>query len=210
MENESDGEREKEQQDEHMEVQENEPEGESNEEQQDEQMEEKENDVPIDMHDQQSGELYLLFKYEASQPEKAITIGKIAPGRQFVHGKKVGPKEGAFELLTVMCNDEIGPDDEPLQPNTFIIWPLNRASKRMGMHEERIRFRGKMFTNYLKSRGHAQRDWEKVMQKEQLNVGDHVLVRISRADRSNTCPRVMEAKVVEVDGIFVKWGRKRA
>uniref|UniRef100_A0A914W6K3 Reverse transcriptase/retrotransposon-derived protein RNase H-like domain-containing protein n=1 Tax=Plectus sambesii TaxID=2011161 RepID=A0A914W6K3_9BILA len=104
---------------------------------------------------QQITTLYLLYQFEAGQPEKAIAIGKFDPKRKVVHGTEVGKKEGAFEVILVIDGDAMGTDGEALMPKSFLIWPLNRATKCLGMTEETICFCSKMIEQYLKNRGHA-------------------------------------------------------
>uniref|UniRef100_A0A914XJJ4 Integrase catalytic domain-containing protein n=1 Tax=Plectus sambesii TaxID=2011161 RepID=A0A914XJJ4_9BILA len=152
----------------------------------------------------ENNDLYLLYKFETGQPEKAVAVGRLDPTRKLVHGQGVGPKEGAFEVVSVLDQEAIGPDDEPLQANSFLVWPMNRASNNLGRDEETIRFRSSMFMQYLKNRGHAQQEWLKVAQREELKPGDHVLLNIPRVDRTSTCPRAMEGEVAAVNGAFVR------
>jgi hypothetical protein len=157
---------------------------------------------------QPEDDLFLLYKYQAGQPEKSIAIAKLDAARKNVHGRSLSSKEGAFEVVTVLDDDEMGADEEPLQAKSYLIWPLNRASKYMGNSAESIQFRSQMFGNYLENRGHCQREWTQKAQKHRLEEGDHVLIPIQRVDRSNTCPRAMEGRVVEADEKFVRIGTK--
>uniref|UniRef100_A0A914V794 Reverse transcriptase/retrotransposon-derived protein RNase H-like domain-containing protein n=1 Tax=Plectus sambesii TaxID=2011161 RepID=A0A914V794_9BILA len=92
---------------------------------------------------------------KARQPKNVITIVKFDPKRKAVHGTEVGKKEGAFEVILVIDGDAMGTDGEALMPKSFLIWPLNRATKCLGMTEETIHFRSNMFMRYLQNRGQA-------------------------------------------------------
>ena len=118
----------------------------------------------------------------------------------------VAPTERAFEVLLTLDDEELGPDAEPLQPGTYLTWPMNRATNNMGTTVESIEFRSGMFQDYLKNRAHAREEWLKIAQQHRLEQGDHVLLPIKRVDRSNTCPKVMEGRVMSVKDNFVRIG----
>jgi hypothetical protein len=71
---------------------------------------------------------------------------------------------------------------------------------------ESIEFRSGMFQDYLKNRAHAREEWLKIAQQHRLEQGDHVLIPIQRVDRSNTCPKAMEGRVMSVKEKFVRIG----
>ncbi len=43
-------------------------------------------------------ELYLLYRFEAGHPEKAVAIATLDGQRRVVHGNEVASTEGAFEV----------------------------------------------------------------------------------------------------------------
>ncbi len=64
------------------------------------------------------------------------------------------------------------------------------------------------FITYLKGRGKQNLLYQnQLSSRRNLEVGDHVLLPIPRVDRSNTCPKNLEAEVLEtLDKDFVRLG----
>uniref|UniRef100_A0A914USF5 Uncharacterized protein n=1 Tax=Plectus sambesii TaxID=2011161 RepID=A0A914USF5_9BILA len=61
--------------------------------------------------------------------------------------------DACFEMK--IDEDAMGSDGEAFMPKSFLIWPLNRATKCLGLSKETIHFCSKMFMQFLKNRSHA-------------------------------------------------------
>ena len=88
----------------------------------------------------QSGQLHLLYSDEAFQEPYPVALAKRVQ-RAVVHGHSVASGQGAFEVVEVLDGRAVGPDQEPLLPGVFLIWPLNCTSSKLGTTAEEIKFR---------------------------------------------------------------------
>ena len=143
---------------------------------------------------------YLLFTKAGMPPQhKAAAICHRDRLRDTVHGHKLSKNEGAFNVLKVLDANVKGPDDEPLLPGTFLSWDLNMSTDSLGSTVEMVEQRSSGFLTYLDGRGEQNTLYQKQVKNRQcLKEGDHVLLPIPRVDRSNTCPKNLEAKVIGV------------
>ena len=103
----------------------------------------------------QFNNLHLLYRFQAGEAEKVIAIANLDTNRKIVHGKGLSSGEGVFEIVHVFAQDELGPDNESLQPKSYVAWPLNRATSNWGNIIDSIKFRASFLENYLRNRTHA-------------------------------------------------------
>ena len=135
---------------------------------------------------------------DCNESGKPIAIAK-KQNKTVVHCKKLAENEGAFEIVQVIDDSFIGPDEEPLLPGTFLKWPLKNATEKLGTSVEQILIRIPGFFKYRKCAKRQLEIYKGNLEKRQcLEVDDNVLIPIPRVDRSNTCPKNLEAKVVSV------------
>ncbi len=153
--------------------------------------------------------LYLLFSQEGIPPKaEAIAVCYRDQLRDTVHGEKLSSDEAAFQVVRVLKADFQGPDEEPLEAGTFIRWKLKFTSDDLGNTLETVESRTPAFIKYLQDRGVQNILYQKQLaSRRDLTVGDHVLMPIPKVDRSGTCPKNLEAEVMEkLENGYVRLG----
>ena len=117
---------------------------------------------------------------------------------------KMKAGEGVFQIVEVLKQFKVGGDEEDdglqVEAGHFICWSLSHATDRCGNTLSSIRFRVPFFVNYLKNRMTEKEIWEaKLRMHAKPEVGNFVVIPISKVDRTGTDPRNCIAKVMKIE-----------
>ncbi|CAK9289772.1 unnamed protein product, partial [Gordionus sp. m RMFG-2023] len=81
-----------------------------------------------------------------------------------------------------------------------IAWQDKNTTNSIGNTIENILARLPSFIAYLLDRNKQRNAYKNKIKKIKLSIGDHVLILINKNDRSNICPKNIEAKIIQMEG----------
>ncbi|CAH1258983.1 KRBA2 [Branchiostoma lanceolatum] len=143
--------------------------------------------------------------YHLLHGTRIVAVGTEVQGQEIVHGHTIDPQHQAvFQLTNVTDPTHVptsgNPFDEPLAEGQFVTWEKEHTTVVEEPDTPHGKIRKIATSNYLKAANRQQINFDAKVKGlvKDYSLGDTVGVRISEVDRTNTDPRLVPCKVLEV------------
>jgi hypothetical protein len=145
-------------------------------------------------------------EYHLLHGARMVAVGMEFCNQEVVHGQTIDPQyQGAFQVTSVIDQDFVptsgNPFEEPLSEGQFVIWDLASTAPVELLDTPHSKVRKIATDNYLKAANRQQVNFDAKAKNlvKTYSIGDTVGIRINEVDRTNTDPRVLPCKVMEVN-----------
>lgn len=136
---------------------------------------------------------------------RIVAAGTEIPQQETVHGQTIDPQhQSVFQLTSVIDpthRPSFGnPFDEALAVGQYVIWEMEKTKPVDDTDTPHGKIRRVATDNYLKAANRQQVNYDGKVHHlmKYYTPGDTVGIRINEVDRTNTDPRILPCKVLEV------------